>query len=217
MFVEECLNNDNSGHDVEHIKRVVKNVIQILRFEKEADERVVLLAAILHDVDDYKLGGDGGNLERFFYDNDVDDDLRNKVRKVIDSISFSKSGEKPKFETIEEKIVSDADKLDAMGAVGICRTVMYSVATNRCLFVDDELPVRDLSKEEYKNKDRKGNHSINHFFDKLLKLKGAMQTDEGRKLAEKRHRFMVEFLREFFEEVEAKKEWQERLSEFYFE
>ena len=206
-WVCECLGEDNSGHDVEHIKRVVENAKRILKDEKDADYEVVMLSAILHDVDDYKLKGSGDNLEKFFEINKVDEILRKKVKKVIESISFSKSGENPCFEMIEQKIVSDADKLDAMGAIGVCRTVMYSVSTSRALFIEEELPIENLSKEEYKNKDRKGNHSINHFFDKLLKLKGAMQTESGKKEANKRHEFMVEFLKEFFDEVGAKNDW----------
>ena len=206
-FVEKCLGNDCSGHDVEHIKRVVENAKLIIAGEKNADYEVVMLSAILHDVDDYKLGGRGDNLEKFFEINNVDEKLREKVRVVIESISFSKSGDKPDFEMIEQKIVSDADKLDAMGAIGVCRTILYSASTNRALFNNEELPKENLTKEEYKDKNRKGNHSINHFFDKLLKLKGAMQTETGKIEAQKRHDFMVEFLGEFFREVGAKENW----------
>ena len=213
-FMKECLEKDNSGHGVEHIKRVIKNAEMILDEEKNADKEVVMLSAILHDVDDYKLGGNGGDLERFFNENDVDEVIRGKVKNVIENISFSKSGENPEFSSLEQKIVSDADKLDAMGAIGVCRTIMYSVATNRALFCDDELPIEGLSEEEYKNKDRKGNHSINHFFDKLLKLKGAMQTNAGKIEAEKRHKFMVMFLKEFFDEVGASSKWGEILNNF---
>ena len=213
-FVEECHKGDYSGHDLEHIRRVVENAKKILEAEKNADEKVVILSAVLHDVDDYKLGGNGENLEKFFESNNIDVELRGKIRDIIENISFSKSGDKPRFNTLEQKIVSDADKLDAMGAVGVCRTVMYSAFTKRDLFNDEELPIKELSEEEYKNKNRKGNHSINHFFDKLLKLKGAMQTETGRKMAEKRHQFMVEFLREFFDEVNASVKWGQILNNF---
>lgn len=213
-FVNECLGEDCSGHDVEHIKRVYENALRILEQEEGANREVVLLSAILHDVDDYKLGGDGKNLARFFEKYGVDEILRRKVKEVIENIGFSKSGERPKFCSIEQKIVSDADKLDAMGAIGVCRTVMYSAVCQRALFDENELPDKNLSIEEYKKKDRKGNHSINHFFDKLLKLKGAMQTDCGKRLAEERHKFMLVFLREFFYEVNAKAEWEELLKDF---
>lgn len=210
-FAKRCHKNDNSGHDIDHIKRVVKNAEMILKEENKADKDVVILSAILHDIDDYKLGGTGNNLEIFFTENNVNKELQNKIRDVVENISFSKSGVRPNFETLEQKIVSDADKLDAIGAIGICRTVMYSVFSKRPLFVDEELPKENLTKEEYKNKDRKGNHSINHFFDKLLKLKNSMQTNKGRLEAEKRHKFMIEFLKEFFNEVNASDNWNEIL------
>lgn len=173
----------------------------------------VRLAAILHDVDDYKLGSDGHRAERFLRENGVEERVRERVLEVIGAISFSKSGSSPKFQMIEQKIVSDADKLDAMGAIGVCRTVMYSAATGRALFNAAEFPNEHLTPEEYKNKNRKGNHSINHFFEKLLKLKNAMQTDAGRKEAEKRHWFMVLFLQEFFDEAQAEK-WLQYLQNF---
>ena len=213
-FARKCHEKDCSGHDWEHIKRVVENAKMILEKEKSADRDVVLLSAILHDVDDYKLGGSGENLERFFSENQIDEDLRIKIREVVENISFSKSGDKPKFTTLEQKIVSDADKLDAMGAIGICRTIMYSVCCKRKLFDKDELPCDNLTCDEYKNKERKGNHSINHFFEKLLKLQNAMQTDAGMQEALKRHEFMIEFLREFFVEVGAPEKWKEKLKEF---
>ncbi len=213
-FAKVCHSGDCSGHDFQHIERVLKNAERILADEAEADGTVVRLAAILHDVDDYKLGTDGQRALRFFRENNVSAELAQKVLNVIGAISFSKSGSSPDFETIEQKIVSDADKLDAMGAVGVCRTVMYSAATGRALFNAAELPNENLTPEEYKNKNRKGNHSINHFFDKLLKLKGAMQTETGRRMAAQRHKFMVVFLEEFFEEVNVP-QWGEYLKERY--
>lgn len=212
-FAKKCHEMDNSGHDFLHILRVLKNAEQILASESGADGLVVRLAAILHDVDDYKLGTDGQRVQKFFNDNDVATELVQKVQDVIGVISFSKSGSSPHFGTIEQKIVSDADKLDAMGAIGVCRVVMFSAATGRALFNAEEFPNEHLTPEEYKNKSRKGNHAINHFFDKLLKLKGAMQTAAGQKEAECRHQFMILFLEQFFTEVGAK-EWQTYLQKF---
>ena len=114
---------------------------------------------------------------------------------------------------IEQAVVSDADKLDAMGAVGVCRTVMYSAATGRKLFDEAEFPKENLTAAEYKDKSRAGNHSINHFFDKLLKLQGAMRTAAGKREAERRHAFMAEFLQEFFAEVRMP-EWQAYLEDY---
>lgn len=202
-YAQVCHGGDCSGHDFEHILRVLANAERILTEEAGADPLVVRLAAILHDVDDYKLGSDGMRVQKFLQENNVAEDVGAKVLEVIGAISFSKSGSVPQFEMIEQKIVSDADKLDAMGAIGVCRTVMYSAATGRPLFNAAEFPDENLTQEEYKNKDRKGNHSINHFFDKLLKLKGAMQTEAGRREAKRRHEFMVLFLEEFFNELGA--------------
>lgn len=212
-YAKECHGGDCSGHDFEHIVRVLKNAERILAGEIGADSLVVRLAAILHDVDDYKLGTDGLRVQRFLDENNISFDVAQKVYHVINTISFSKSGSSPKFETIEQKIVSDADKLDAMGAIGVCRTVMYSAATGRHLFDEKEFPDENLTPEEYKNKNRKGNHSINHFFDKLLKLEETMQTEAGRREAECRHKFMLSFLEEFFDEVGAD-DWQQYLQKW---
>ncbi len=209
-FARACHSGDCSGHDFAHIERVLKNAERLLAGESGVDGLVVKLAAILHDVDDYKLGASGERAKQFLAENNVPQDVAARVLEVIGVISFSKSGSTPRFELPEQKIVSDADKLDAMGAIGVCRTVMYSVATGRELFNAAEFPTEHLTPEEYKDKNRRGNHSINHFFDKLLRLKGAVQTETGRREAERRHLFMVAFLEEFFEEMGAV-EWLEYL------
>ena len=213
VFAKECHGGDNSGHDIAHILRVLANAERILAEIPAADAEAVRLAAVLHDVDDYKLSEDNGRAEKFLQEAGIDEALWEKVLAIIGAISFSKSGSKPHFSRIEQAIVSDADKLDAMGAIGVCRTVMYSAATGRALFEPTEFPAENLSAAAYKNKNRAGNHAINHFFDKLLRLKGAMQTDAGRREAEKRHRFMIAFLQEFFADVEAP-EWQSYMDSY---
>lgn len=213
-FAKKCHCKDNSGHDFEHILRVLHNAEVILKGEKDCDEIAVKMGAILHDVDDYKVDKNGHKVEAFLKENCDDKELSNKVKKIVETISFSSSGSNPDFDMIEQKIVSDADKLDAMGAMGVCRAVIYSAVTNRKLFDNDELPKDNLSYEEYKDKMRKGNHTINHFFDKLLKLKGAMQTKTGKLEAKKRHKFMISFLEQFFVEVKADKCWFDLLDKF---
>lgn len=212
-FARECHSGDNSGHDFEHIRRVLANAEKIAAETPEADAEVVRLAAVLHDIDDYKLHNGGARAELFLREAGAADEVREKVLAVIEAIGFSKSGSKPRFTMIEQEVVSDADKLDAMGAVGVCRTVMYSAATGRELFNEREFPKENLTAAEYKDKNRSGNHSVNHFFDKLLKLKGAMQTVAGRREAERRHEFMVMFLQEFFDEVRAP-EWRAYLGDY---
>ena len=206
LFAKECHAGDNSGHDFEHILRVMANAEKILMEEPLADAEAVRVAVALHDVDDYKLGSDGARAKSFLSEIGAQEDF---ARKVL----FSKSGSHPNFQMIEQAIVSDADKLDAVGAIGVCRTVMYSAATKRPLFNEQIFPDENLTPEQYQNKNRATNHAINHFFDKLLKLKGAMQTKVGKMEAEKRHLFMIAFLREFFDEVRAD-EWQEYLDKF---
>lgn len=213
-FAKRCHSGDNSGHDFEHVLRVLHNAEVILKEETGCDITAVKMAAILHDVDDYKLDKNGHKVEAFLQENCEDKQLRSKVKKIVETISFSSSGSNPNFDMIEQKIVSDADKLDAMGAMGVCRAVIYSAVTNRVLFDNNELPRDNLSKEEYKDKTRKGNHTINHFFDKLLKLKGAMQTETGKIEAQKRHDFMISFLEQFFSEVKADKCWFDLLEQF---
>lgn len=210
-FAKKCHCDDHSGHDYEHILRVLANVEKMLEQTPEANGVVAKLGAILHDVDDYKLGENQHKVEKFLEENVKDENIKNAVLKVVNTISFSKSGANPCFDMIEQKIVSDADKLDAMGAIGVCRAVVYSAVTNRAIFNDEYLPKEKLSIEEYKDKMRDENHTINHFFDKLLKLKSAMQTEVGKREAEKRHQFMVSFLEQFFDEVKANEKWEKLL------
>jgi uncharacterized protein len=154
----------------------------------------------LHDIDDYKLGENSHKVDKFLDENCDDVELKEKVRKVVNTISFSKSGDKPNFDMIEQKIVSDADKLDAIGAIGVCRAVIYSAVTKRALFNNEHKPKEKLSIEEYMNKEREENHTINHFYEKLLKLKDLMNTNTAKEIAQKRHKFMEDFLNEFYSE-----------------
>ena len=213
LFAKKCHAGDNSGHDFEHILRVMANAEKILAEEPLADAEAVRVAVALHDVDDYKLGSDGAQAKSFLSEIGAQEDFARKVLDIVSSIGFSKSGSHPNFQMIEQAIVSDADKLDAVGAIGVCRTVMYSAATKHPLFNEQIFPDENLTPEQYQNKNRATNHAINHFFDKLLKLKGAMQTKVGKMEAEKRHLFMIAFLREFFDEVRAD-EWQKYLDKF---
>ena len=213
-FAKECHGGDCSGHDYEHILRVLASVEKMLEQMPEADATLARLGAILHDIDDYKLGENSHKVDKFLDEYCFDVELKEKVRKVVNTISYSKSGDKPNFDMIEQKIVSDADKLDAMGAIGVCRAVIYSAVTKRSLFDNEQKPKEKLSQEEYMNKNREENHTINHFFDKLLKLRSAMQTEVGRKEAERRHKFMIAFLTQFFDEVSADISWYERLKNF---
>lgn len=190
QFAKEYHSRDNSGHDFGHIKRVYSNINMLLDDKQNADVFICKMSALLHDVDDHKMNTDGKVVDRFLHSLNLDENTICTILKTIDAIGFSKSGANPHFDTLEMKLLSDADKLDAMGAIGICRALSFAVSRHQPLFNEDEFPSLDNSKK----------HMINHFFEKLLLLREAMQTEAGRKEANKRHKFMLEFLQQFFEE-----------------
>ena len=203
QFAQKHHLGDNSGHDFEHIKRVYVNIDKLLNEEKGANKFICRMSALLHDVDDHKMNTDGKVAERFLQSLNLDNSTIQTILETIDAISFSKSGANPDFKTLEIKLLSDADKLDAMGAIGICRALSFSASRNQPLFNENEQPSPENNKK----------HMINHFFEKLLLLKGAMQTEVGKKEAEKRHQFMVEFLQQFFAEQNLNG-WQDLLNNY---
>lgn len=212
-FAQNYHSKDKSGHGFDHIRRVYENACRLLEKEKKADTFVVKAAALLHDVDDHKLGGDGNQAQNFLQSLNLPADKMNKILAVIKSVGFSESGSSPDFASIEQALVSDADKLDAMGAIGICRTLVFGASRSGEMFNEMIFPKENLSKEEYKNLNRKENNSINHFFDKLLKLKNAIKSEAARAEAQKRHDYMVGFLREFFAEQNLAA-WNDYLTEY---
>lgn len=212
-FVRDYHSNDFSGHDFEHIKRVYANAGILLEDNKDADEFILKMSVLLHDVDDYKLKTDGTNALNFLESLDLDKSIINEILNTINAIGFSENLDNSKLTTAEMKLLSDADKLDASGAIGICRTIMFGCANKNTFFDEHVFPKEYLTKEEYKDLSRKENNSINHFFDKLLKLKNLMQTPVGKKEAQKRHDFMVLFLRQFFQEQNLKN-WEKFLDDY---
>lgn len=205
-FAKEFHEKDTSGHGFDHIERVYNNAREILKNES-ADEFIVLMAALLHDVDDYKLNPNGHQAKDFLISAGLEEQKITQILETIDAISFSKSGANPHFDTVEKKILSDADKLDAIGAIGLCRTIAYNTTHHRKLFNPAQFPDENQTLEQYKAAQ---DPAINHFFDKILKLKNAMQTETGKKLAQSRHDFLVVFLRQFFQENNAP-QWSEYL------
>ena len=212
-FAKKYHSQDNSGHDFEHIKRVYSNACLLLKQTPQCNEFVVKMSALLHDVDDRKLGTDGNNTLKFLQTLDMDEVIIKQILDTINAISFSKSGDNPNFLTVEMKLLSDADKLDAIGAIGICRAIMFGTSRNAKFFDENIFPQTNLTKDEYKDLTRTSNNTINHFFDKLLKLKDAMKTDIGKKEAQKRHEFMILFLEQFFQENNLP-EWQKYLNQY---
>lgn len=206
--VRLLLNGDNSGHGADHVERVYALAMELAKTEN-VNKEVVALAALLHDADDYKLFGEDNaknltNARKIMAQNGVDAMVVSDVCNIISHMGYSKLLQGIRPTTDEGKIVSDADMLEAMGAVGLVRCLAYALAkchsgTNQ-IFDENIWPELNLSAEEYKKPNRKSDNFINHFFEKMLKLKDLMLTDAGKKEAAVRHRFMIDFLYEFFRE-----------------
>ena len=212
--VKLLLENDNSGHGFDHIERVLE---LSLRFcEKEnANKEVVSLIALLHDVDDYKLFGKENaealpNANKILNICKIDEDIKKHVLDEIKCIGYSKALKGIRPCTIEGKIVSDADMCDASGAHGLLRCYAYSMKIKQPFFNRELFPIENISHEKYTTYD---STSVNHLFEKILKLKDYMLTDEGKKEAIKRHTAVVCFLKEYFNEENAN-EWLEYLKEY---
>ncbi len=204
-FVKHTLFNAEGGHDWFHIYRVWKSAKQIAISEK-VDLFVVELGALLHDIADSKFhNGDeevGPRIAKEFLTSlSVDEETINHVVNIIDNISFKGGKETQKFKSIELDVVQDADRMDAIGAIGIARTFNYGGHKNRAIYDPAIPPNLNMSKEEYKNSDAP---TINHFYEKLLLLKNRMNTKAGIAMAEKRHAFMEMYLDEFYKEWEGK-------------
>lgn len=203
-YAKTVLERDRSGHDWWHIHRVVHTARKIAA-EEGANQFVCQLAALLHDVADEKLHEDPVKakevLVSWLMENVEDRGIVSHVLEIIDTMSF-KGGSQPPMRTLEGKVVQDADRLDAIGAIGIARTFAYAGAKGDLIYDPDLSPRDHLTPEEY----RKGRStSINHFYEKLLKLKDLMNTNYGKRMAEERHKFMERFLEQFYEEWEGNK------------
>ena len=200
-FVKLQLKDAEGGHDWFHIERVYKNTLAIAK-EEQCDILICKLGALLHDIADSKFhNGDekiGPKTARIFLENEnVSEEIIEHVIQIIENISFKGGNFEKKFNSIELQIVQDADRLDAIGAIGIARCFNYGGFKDRTIYNPEIKPNLNMSKEEYKNADAP---TINHFYEKLLLLKDKMNTASGKKLAVKRHEFMETFLEQFFEE-----------------
>ena len=207
-FVKKELKNAEGGHDWFHIARVFKNSILISKDEK-VDVFVVSLAALLHDIADPKFyNGDetvGPKVAtKFLKEQEVHEQIINHVVHIIKHISFKNSFDKAseKFTSIELKVVQDADRLDAIGAIGIARCFNYGGFKNRGLYDPEIIPNLNMTKEQYKKSDAP---TINHFYEKLLLLKDKMNTASGKKIAVERHSFMETYLQQFYDEWDGLK------------
>jgi len=198
-FVKEILQHDSSGHDWWHIERVRKAALQI--GEKEnANLFVVEMAALLHDVADEKLNKSEEEglmkVRNWLSSLQITDSEQEEIVEIISTMSF-KGGNRPPLKTIEGQVVQDADRLDAIGAIGIARTFAFA-GSHGDLIYDPNLPYREsMTKEEYRNGK---STAVNHFYEKLLKLKDTLNTNAARKAAQERHDFMTAFLDQFYKE-----------------
>jgi uncharacterized protein len=206
LFVKKKLDNAEGGHDWFHIERVYKNALSIADNEV-CDYTVVKLGALLHDIADSKFhDGDetiGPQIAREFLEsNKVDGATIQHVINIIENISFKGGNTEKSFSSIELDIVQDADRLDAIGAIGIARTFNYGGFKNRPLYNPNIAPKLHMSKEEYKNSQAP---TLNHFYEKLLFLKDKMNTETGKQIAQERHRYMEGFLSQFYAEWDGEK------------
>ncbi len=205
-FVKEQLSNAEGGHDWFHIQRVLNNAMLIAKSE-EVDVFIVQLGALLHDIADSKFhNGDetvGPKIAREFLTQlNVASDVVEHVVKIIENISFAGGNEIQKFNSLELDVLQDADRLDAIGAIGIARTFNYGGFKNRAMYDPEIKPNLAMTKEEYKASNAP---TINHFYEKLLLLKDNMNTETGRRVAADRHQFMEQFLEQFYAEWDGEK------------
>ncbi|CAM3350652.1 HD domain-containing protein [Aequorivita lipolytica] len=200
-FVKNELQNAEGGHDWFHIERVYKNALLISESEN-VDKMVVSLGALLHDIADSKFhAGDETvgpkKAHQFVKSQNLSEEIIEHVVKIIENISFKGGNKIQQFHSKELDVVQDADRLDALGAVGIARTFNYGGFKNRKLYDPEIKPNLKMTPSEYKASDAP---TINHFYEKLLLLKDRMNTETGRKIAEQRHQFMEGFLKQFYAE-----------------
>ena len=205
QFVKEELKNAEGGHDWWHIYRVWKLALRIGK-EENADLFVVQLGSLLHDIADSKFNdGDeeiGPRLAKsFLIEMNVNSDTIEHVDAIIRNISFHKTFENKKFNSIELEVIQDADRLDAIGAIGIARAFNYAGHKNFAIHIPGIEPKLNMTKEEYKKSNAP---TINHFYEKLFLLKDMMNTRTGKLLAEKRHKYMETYIAQFMKEWEGK-------------
>ncbi len=201
-YVEKQFSGEGTGHDWWHMYRVWKLAKHITSKESKADMFVVELGALLHDIADWKFND--GDMEagpkaahKWLESLGVNEDIIQAVEDIIRNVSFKGAQVKQNMNSLEGQIVSDADKLDAVGAIGIARTFAYGGAHDTPIYDPNIKPVNHKTFEEYKNSK---SHTINHFYEKLLLLKDKLYTQTARDIATHRHEFMQQYLDEFYKE-----------------
>ncbi len=205
QFVKDSLIDAEGGHDWFHIERVYKNAMLIAQSE-DVDHAIVGLGALLHDIADSKFHGGDESVgpkvaEDWLSSQNADAKVIDHVIQIIKNISFKGGNHNQSFHSPELDVVQDADRLDAIGAIGIARTFNYGGYKDMKIYDPSIPPKLNMTKEEYKNSKAP---TINHFYEKLLLLKDLMHTETGRRLAQRRHEYMEGFLDQFYKEWNGK-------------
>ena len=202
IYVKQIFENEYSGHDFFHTLRVY-NTAKHIAVEENADMEMVMLSALLHDVDDIKLSPNThknkDNARKILKANNLKDDVIDLICDIIGEISY-KGTESLPAKTLEGRIVQDADRLDALGAIGIARAFAYGGNRNRVMYDPDIKPCLNMNEKEYRNH---VSTTINHFYEKLFNLKKLMNTETAKKLAETRETYMKEYINRFLDEWEG--------------
>jgi uncharacterized protein len=197
--------HDTAGHDWFHIERVLKTA-EFIQSQEGGDREIVQLAALLHDISDHKMNGGilnaGGNVA-FEILKELKYDLSKAtlVKEIVDGVSYKGANVPDVMNSIEGKIVQDADRLDAIGAIGIARAFAYGGSRNQPIYTPDSTPKMHESFEEYA---RSKSHTVNHFYEKLLLLQNRLHTATAKKIGKERHLFMEQFLEQFYNEWNSK-------------
>ncbi|MCG1009461.1 HD domain-containing protein [Salinicoccus sp. ID82-1] len=203
-WVHDFHAQDATGHDYWHIMRVYNNALS-LQDEEGGDRFIIEVAALFHDMIDYKLTGNVDQqideIERFLDERDVEADTIRRIVHAMQAVSFKGGTNAVKVESLEDAIVQDADRLDALGAVGIARTFVYGGNKGHDMHHPDTQVRENMTFEQYSQED---NTMISHFYEKLLKLKFLMHTDTAKAVAEARHQFMENYLEQFYAEWDGK-------------
>ncbi len=205
LFVRKKLEGEGSGHDWWHIYRVRNTALRLAKEEK-ANLFVVELASLLHDIADHKFNNGDINIGpkiagEWLRSLKVEEHDIEHVKEIIADLSFKGANVPTLMKTIEGKVVQDADRLDALGAIGIARAFAYGGYRNRALYNPEKTPIQHNSFDAYK---KNTSPTINHFYEKLFLLKERMNTSSGKKIAEERHNVMVEYVNRFYSEWDGK-------------
>lgn len=204
-YVKKKMSGEATGHDWFHVERVFKTATTIAKSEKGVDLFLVQSAALLHDLGDWKVNNSDKTEEQIIREAcrklGLEEEYIDKILDIILNMSFSKNIGSKKALSIEGKIVQDADRLEALGAIGIARAFAYGGKKNRQLYDPDIKPAKFKSTDEYRSAD---SHTINHFYEKLFKLRKQLNTKKAKQIALKREKFMKAFLKEFYAEWNGK-------------